>query len=264
MITYRSLFTVLLHVSLLSVGGEGQAQETVPDWLVDLRLPNSAAKSIMTPSGWGAAYGTVFVGAGVSERNPYLPNSDGIVALGVGVGDPVLNAGLQMGVTVSDLSELDNYAFSLKVHRYLGRGTAIAVGGESLLTGGEFVDDAGSTFYVVLSHVLQGFPSQRPGIGRLHASVGVGSGRFAEKSERDASEGKGEDATRFFGNVALEVAQDVNVLVEWSGTNLHVGLSKTFLTGHLPVALSLGLADLTGYTGDGVRVIAGGAVALSF
>jgi hypothetical protein len=79
---------------------EGQAQQ-VPDWLVKLKLPNSGAKSIMTPS----AYGAAFVGAGVVDRTPYLPTADGVVGLGYGMGDPVLNAGLQLGTTVSDLSE---------------------------------------------------------------------------------------------------------------------------------------------------------------
>ena len=124
---------VLGLASLLSAPAVGRAQEVVPDWLLSLRLPNAGAKSVMTPTGWGAAYGSIFAGAGVSERNPYLPSSDGVMALGVGVGDPVLNIGLQLGVTVSDLSEFDNYAYSFKLHRYLGQGTAIAVSGESLL-----------------------------------------------------------------------------------------------------------------------------------
>ncbi len=58
---------------------------------------------------------------------------DGIVGLGYGMGDPVLSVGLQIGTTVSDLSDFDDVSFSFKVHRYLARGTTIALGGESLL-----------------------------------------------------------------------------------------------------------------------------------
>ncbi len=255
---------VLGLASLLSAPAVGRAQEVVPDWLLSLRLPNAGAKSVMTPTGWGAAYGSFFAGAGVSERNPYLPSSDGVMALGVGVGDPVLNIGLQLGVTVSDLSEFDNYAYSFKLHRYLGQGTAIAVGGESLLTGGPLVDDLGETFYLVVSHVVQGVALPRPGVGRLHLSAGVGSGRFANRSPRDVSEGKGDNGTWVFGNAAVEVAKDLNLLVEWSGINLHAGVSKAFQVGDVAISLSLAAADLTDYSGDGARLLGGGAVAVGF
>lgn len=240
------------------------AQDSVPEWLMRLQLPNAAAKSVMTPTGWGAAYGTLFGGIGISERNPWLPSSDGIMGFGVGVGDPVLQVGLQVGVTVSDLSEFDNRAYSFKVHRYLGAGTAVAFGGGSLFTGGPFVDDLGETFYAVVSHVVQGTASPRPGIGRLHLSVGVGSGRFANTSERDVSEGKRSNGTWIFGNAALEVARDVNLIVEWGGINLHAGVNKAFQVDEVTISVTVAAADLTGYSGDGARLLLGGAVAVAF
>lgn len=254
---------VLVLTSLLSVPGVGRAQDVVPDWLLSLRLPNAGAKSVMTPTAWGAAYGSIFAGAGFSKRNPYV-RRDGVMALGVGIGDPVLKVGLQLGVTVSDLTEFDNYSYSFKVHRYLGQGTAVAVGGESLLTGGPFVDDLGETFYLVVSHVVQGVASSRPGVGRLHLSAGVGSGRFANRSPRDVLEGKGENGTWVFGNAAVEVAKHLNLILEWGGINLHAGVSKAFQVGDVSISLSLAAADLTDYSGDGARLLAGGAVAVGF
>ena len=240
----------------------GHAQQ-MPDWLLMLRLPNSGAKSIMTPSAWGAAYGSVYLGAGAARRTPYLPSADGIMGIGYGMGDPILTAGLQLGTTISDLSEFNNVSFSFKVHRYLTRGTTIALGGESLFSNNEFADDAGDTFYLVVSHVLQSVAPNRGSIGRVHVSAGVGTGRFARKSGRDFSEGKGRNGTIAFGNVAFEVVRDLNVILEWSGTNLITGMSTTIPIGNMPVALSIGLADLTGYSGDGARLIAAAAVALS-
>ena len=117
----------------LMIPVEGHAQQ-VPDWLLKLRLPNSSAKAIMTPMAWGAAFGSAYLGTGAAERTPYLPNADGIVGVGYGMGDPVLRVGLQIGTTISDLSEFDNVSFSFKLHRYLSRGTTIALGGESLLS----------------------------------------------------------------------------------------------------------------------------------
>ena len=90
---------------------------------------NAGAKSILTPPASGAAYGVVFPGAGVADRSPYRDSSDGVLSLGVGVEDPVLTVGLQVTTAMSDVSEPDNFLVSFKLHRYLGAGTAIAVGG---------------------------------------------------------------------------------------------------------------------------------------
>jgi hypothetical protein len=263
MIGTSSPLAVLALAGHLLVPVAGHAQQ-VPEWLLRLKLPNSAAKSIMTPSAWGAAFGSAFLGAGVAERTPYLPTADAIVAMGYGMGDPVLNVGLQIGTTLSDLSEFNNVSFSFKVHRYLARGTTIAIGGESLFSNDNFADDAGDTFYFVVSHVVQVLGSSRSGIGRVHVSAGVGSGRFARKSGRDFSEGKGRNGTAAFGNVAVEVARGMNIISEWSGTNLLVGVSRTIQTRNVPISLSFAIADLTNYSGNGVRVLGGAALAVSF
>ena len=76
----------------------------------------------MTPTAWGAAFGSAFLGAGVAERTPYLPTADGIVAMGYGMGDPILNVGLQIGTTVSDLSEFNNISFFLQGPSLPGQG----------------------------------------------------------------------------------------------------------------------------------------------
>lgn len=256
------LGTALAFAGQLLIPAAGRAQQ-VPEWLVTLRLPNAAAKSIMTPSAWGAAYGAAYLGAGAARRTPYLPSPDGIIGIGYGLGDPVLTAGLQIGATVSDLSGLDNFSFSFKLHRYLTRGTSIALGGESLFSRNSLADDAGDTFYLVVSHVLQSFGPSRDGIGRVHFSAGAGTGRFAKKSDRDFSEGKGRNGTFVFGNVAVGVARDLNVILEWSGTNLISGVSTTIHAHRIPIALSIGLADLTRFSGDGIRLVGAGAIAFA-
>ena len=78
------------------------------------------------------------------------------------------------------------------------------------------------------------------------------------------SEGKGENGTWVFGNAAVEVAKDLNLLVEWSGINLHAGVSKAFQVGDVAISLSLAAADLTDYSGDGARLLGGGDVAVGF
>ncbi len=260
--TSHLLLVALALAGHLMIPVEGHAQQ-VPDWLLKLRLPNSSAKAIMTSTAWGAAFGSAYLGTGATRRSPYLPNADGIVGLGYGMGDPVLSVGLQIGTTISDLSEFDNVSFSFKLHRYLARGTTIALGGESLFSNA-LADDAGDSFYLVVSHVVQSLGLDRPGIGRVHVSVGLGSGRFARKSDRDFSEGKGRNGTIVFANVAVEVARGTNMVLEWSGTNLLTGVSRTVQVQRVPISLSLGLADLTAYSGDGARLVAAAAMVLAF
>lgn len=254
-----------LLVGVTTMPASLQAQQSaVPDWFLRLPLPNAAGKSIVTPAAWGAAYGVAFAGAGLTNRAPYLNSTDGVVAMGVGLGDPVLSLGLQVTTTMADLGEANTFSLSFKLHRYLGAGTAIAFGAENLFSDNEIADDFGDSYFAVLSHTFQGISSARSGVGRVHASVGVGSGRFANRSSRDISEGKGEHGTYVFGNAALEVQPDLNLIVEWSGINLHAGAAFVLRAAGQSIGLSLSLADLTRYSGDGVRVVGGGAVGVSF
>ncbi|MDP8306551.1 MAG: hypothetical protein RAO75_08630 [Candidatus Chlorobium antarcticum] len=79
----------------------------------------------------------------------------------------------------------------------------------------------------------------------------------------DTDSGKGKYGTYVFTNVAYEVANSFNIIADWNGLNLNAGVSKTFrFKGLPPIAVTLGLADLTKYSGDGVRII--GAIGTGF
>lgn len=106
-------------------------------------------------------------------------------------------------------------------------------------------------------------PAQRRRQVDPHASVGLGSGRFANRSPHDIAEGKGEQGTRVFGNAAIEVQPDLNLILEWSGINLHAGASYVVQVYGQSVGLTLGLVDLTGYSGDGARLVGGAALGVS-
>ncbi len=176
---------------LVPMAGHAQPAQGVPEWLQKLRLPNSAAKSILTPSAWGAAFRSAFLGVGVTERSPYLPSADGIVAMGYGMGDPVLKVGLQIGTTVSDLSEFNNVSFSFKLHRYLARGTSIAVGGENLFSNDVFADDAGDRFYFV-AKTLRARAAQRPKAQVGPVRFGAARPRSPPSERREVRRGLGE------------------------------------------------------------------------
>jgi len=111
----------------------------------------------------------------------------------------------------------------------------------------------------VYSQGVQGDPfvDKNTGNSKLHFSIGAGSGRYGDKSPDDIASGKGEHGTYVFGNIAYDVAESFNLIADWNGLNLNAGVSKTFwLTKKVPLAITVGAADLTGNSGDGVRLIA--------
>lgn len=238
-------------------------------------LPNIHGKSLTTPVGWGSAYGTVFLGVGGSHPAPHSINTDGAAAIGVGIGNPVKYAGLQMSISSLDMSAMGRYALNLHLHRYLGSASSVAVGVENIMLTHSINDDSESSSYIVYSHGVidtaanyalvynhgileKRVISERNRASNLHYSVGVGSGRFSKKSPDDVAAGKGKNGTSVFGNVAYEVFEEFNLVSDWNGTNLNAGVSKTFLiSDSLPIVITLGAADLTRNSGSGRRFIGG-------
>ena len=218
-------------------------------------LPNSNGKSLTTPVAWGASNNVIFLGAGGTAPSPYSHSADGAAVLGAGIGDPAKNLGFQFLVTSIDLTQWKEYSASFHLFRDLGGASAIAVGLDNvMLTNG---GDSGKSYYVVYSKGVQSnqFVNKSTGDSQLTYSIGVGSGRFGKKSPADIADGKGTYGTYVFGNVAYEVAHSFNVITDWNGLNLNAGLSKTFFLEKIPIGVTVGVADLTKYSGDGARLI---------
>ncbi len=221
--------------------------------------PNNHGKSVTTPVAWGASNNVVFMGAGGTYHSPYSDKGDGAAVLGFGLGDPKKNVGVQVTFMSLDISHWGEYSSAIHLSRDLGNADAIGVGVENImLTDG---GDSGQSYYVVYSRASQD-PSvinPKTNKSKLHYSVGVGKGRFSDMSPKDKEHGKGEHGTYAFGNVSYEVYDTCNVITDWNGMNLNAGLSKSFMIEKIPFAVTVGVADLTGYSGDGARlVVAGG------
>ena len=224
---------------------------SVPEAQSALR-PNSAGKTLMTPSGWGAWGNTIFLGVGGTSPQVYSTEFDGAISLGAGLGHPVKNAGLQLGATIQDVSGMDNLSYGIKAHKYLCRGISMAIGVEQLFGPKESTPD--ESFYIVVSRASQQHPSAIPRISKLHMNIGLGSGRFGNKSPRDIEEGKDEHGTYLFGGLAYEVYKNTNLILEWSGINLHAGVSIIPFED-IPIGITVGAADLTDNSGSGARFI---------
>jgi hypothetical protein len=226
-------------------------------------MPNQHGKSLTTPVGWGAYGNVIFAGIGATTPSPYSPKSDGAAVLGGGIGDPVKNVGVQAYITSIDITEWKEYSASLHLFKKLTDASALGVGVENqMITNG---GDSDRSLYIVYSQGVQAdsFVNQSSGYSKLHFSVGAGSGRFANKSPQDILNNKGKDGTVVFGNIAYEIADSFNLITDWNGTNLNVGVSKTFWRCHkYPIVVTLGAADLTDNSSDRVRLV--GAIGTGF
>lgn len=245
----------------------GQTFEVrLPDWFLNLRLPNGAGKSLSSPTAFGAAYGSAFVGGGYQNPVPFDNVDDAVLAGGVGLWDPVQYVGLEASVAVIDVSELGEVTIGAKLHRYLGKGTAVAFGVENLYENLKGDDgkplNLDPTFYGVVSHTFQMIPGVAPGTGRVHFSLGVGNGRFAEKPLRAQQEGKGKKGTYVFGNAAVEVVRNLNAIVDWDGVGLNAGFAYTLPLSGVGAAITVGVGDITEEASDRPRFLLGGGVGL--
>ncbi len=252
-----AVMTVIIVFSACSLYAEDPAASTI--------LPNIYGKSLTTPVGWGASNGTIFAGVGVVSRGAYYHASsasnqvgDGGAAVGLGIGNPVKNLGLQAALTQYDMTGWNRYGMSFHLHRYLGSASAVAVGAQNLMLSSG--TDSEKSYYIVYSKGVLSSPfiNADNKTTRLHFSIGAGNGQFGNKTQEDILAGKGEHGTYVFGNIAYEMFNEFNFITDWNGINLNAGISKTFFINHsIPIVITAGAVDLTGYSGDGVRFILG-------
>ena len=224
--------------------------------------PNIHAKSMTIPEAAGASGNVVFIGGGGTYQSAYSNRPDGAIVFGYGLGN-AQKLGVQLMLNSLNMDKWDQYSFSAHVFRELNDYRAIGMGVESIpLTSG---GDAPVSYYAVYSAGVQNrhFINKNDGHSKLCYSIGAGSGRFAYNSPVDVQNGKNIHGTYVFGSLAYEVAGAFNVISEWNGLNLNIGVSKTFwLPYGFPCSVIVGAADLTKYSGDRRRCIFGVGSAL--
>jgi hypothetical protein len=220
-------------------------------------LPNGVAHSLTVPSGFGPAIfsnqrGGVALGVGIGgmSRVPYTNDADGGVAFGLSFGNSFETVGGTVGMSLNDLSDVantDRMSFGIEFSRYIADGLSISVGGENLFV---VNTDGEESYYVTGSWAFDADSGFLPFDGV--ATIGLGSGRFANKTPRDIAEGKGRHGTVIFGALAWEISKHVNLIADWNGRNLNAG--GAFRIPKTGVSVKLGVRDLTNNTGDGARL----------
>lgn len=212
----------------------------------------SPGVTLFAPSGYGKSWGNASVGVGFQSRARFSEKADGAFGGSVGFGDARRAVGLDVGLTVLDVSEFDRAAVSLKLHRLLPEDFALAVGVSGIYLGEEGgMGESVSPYGTVTKRIVLNQDDTAP-FNQLFLTLGAGGGNF--RSESNVINGTG--STGVFGSVAVRVLQPVSVITEWSGQDLSVGVSIIPFK-NLPLVITPIATDLTGSAGDGARFVLG-------
>jgi hypothetical protein len=215
--------------------------------------------SILTPSAYGQSWGSASIGVGLQSRTRFTRTSDGVVGIGMGLGDAQKAVGLDIGLTFVDLigNTAQDGTVSFKLHRRLPENLAVAVGVKNLIRFG--ATDSGTGYYGVVTKRFSLQEDVQQPFSQLFVSAGVGSGQF--RSELDISDDR--NSVGIFGSVAVRVAEPISAIAEWSGQDLSLGLSIAPFRD-VPLVVTPAITDITGKAGDGSRFILGIGYGISF
>lgn len=197
---------------------------------------SDAAANLSTPSAFTeTGEDSIFAGFSLvtNQTAPGGGGADGALFIGAGFGKPGLS--VELTLSASDVSEIDDYILSYRFNfiKESSSFPALALGIEGLK------EIPGQLEYSPYFVVSKTFPeSQVPFI----ASLGWGMGRFGEN---------------FFGAVAVVINRQCNLIVEYDGLGGNTGVSYAF-KGEPPVVLTLGLQDVFASKQESTLALAGG------
>jgi hypothetical protein len=230
--------------------------------LSGILLPNGAVQSVMTPSGWGGGNSTymyVVVGGVFPAEYTDPGKADLITAAGLSFGNSKKYVNVSLSVNIGRVSELQDLSGNFILSKQIFDASSISVGGIQLFASSSISDAPKPTFYIAFSHSVQNRNSEVTEKSSDHAklgyTIGIGNGRFLNKSPKDVSTGKGKYGTAVFANISYEIFKNININAEWSGLNLGVSSGIRPFRKH-PLTIGYGVYNLTRNSGDRISFIA--------
>jgi hypothetical protein len=245
--SYRILDTIRLKDTTIFIDKVVQWTSKTSNYF----QPNFLGKTLMTPVAWGVDRGgMLFAGLGGSFPQIFSSLPDLIFNAGISIGNASKIGGMLM-VNVNDVSQFNTLSGNIILNKHLSHGDAISAGGIHLFR--SKLSDAGPSYYIVYSRSVQTIAFKISDASAFHYSVGIGTGRFYTKSPADDLLGHGKSGTAIFANASYQLFKWMNVNAEWSGINLHAGVSvKPFY--RLPY-ITMGIGDITRFSGDRLRFL---------
>lgn len=265
-----------------------QEIQKIQEDLRDLNIPEPVRRrrrvypgiTISNPSGYGAHRGQIFAGIGFQSRTRFSggPNPgtifgggrrDGTAGIGFGIGDARRSVGLQVSYTAASFGGSRarfSGGLNAKVHKQFGNGWAAAIGGEGIVNIGRLPEDDDqiefndfeNTYYSVVTKTFNLREDFTDPFSRLTLTGGVGSGRFRPVDKIV----DGEFGVAPFGTAALQVLPSANLITEWTGQDLAVGVSVAPFP-NFPLVFTPAIRDLAGEGDGNPRFVMGVGVSIS-
>jgi hypothetical protein len=208
------------------------------------------AASVSVPTAFGVDGGEMFFGVAYQGRTRFTKEDDAAAVVGFGIGTRRVVA---LEAALTTYSTLRSYPFetgglSFKVHRALPRQTSVAVGWENAIRWGGGDDDG--SMYAAATRLVTLRQDQDAAFSSAVFTLGVGNGRF--RFEDDYGDDK--ETVNLFAAAGTRVNSYVSLVADWTGQDLNAAASVTPLR-HIPLVVTVGMADLAGTAGDGARFI---------
>ncbi|ODN42961.1 YjbH domain-containing protein [Piscirickettsia litoralis] len=211
-------------------------------------LPN--VLSPLAPTAAGAEWGDIYFGFSAVNHSSGADSINGVMTVGMGVGDPDRFVGLDMSVGVTSVNPEDggfakDRHVDLKLHRSLPYQSAIAVGVENLAANG-FDRDFSKSYYLVLTKAFQ--------VAKYNLSISLGAGNGRFRSQDDIKDDK--NSLGIFADVTAGITEWLDVFADWTGNSISAGASVQPFK-KLPVTLTVAALDITKNSVNAVPVAVG-------
>ncbi|MGK7899053.1 MAG: hypothetical protein AB4372_36915 [Xenococcus sp. (in: cyanobacteria)] len=217
--------------------------------------PNRGAPglTIGNPYGFGSYGGASYAGFGYQPDTRYGndDDADGIANFGVGLGNPQETIGLELSYTMGSFGNNRDFGtggFNAKLHRQFTGAWGLAAGWNGFLNLGD-QNDFEDSYYLVTSKIFKTRENLSSPFSRIATTIGVTNSTFNDNSDREWD---------VIGSLAFRVARPVSTIVEWTGSDLAMGLSASPWR-RIPFTFNIGVRDLAG-EGDSARVVFGAGI----
>lgn len=266
---WSGLATRLVTIALTLVATVGSAawkRTPANETTEPYRTWQMPGTNIASPSGYGANWGNFYFG-GAYQASAGTSTSTGSLGLGFGLGNSQRIVGLDVSMSLLDISSFKNGIMNAKLHRALPAGFGVAVGAESFLGFGDTIvnpakptetgtgiDPRAKSFYGSVSKIFF-MREETQWFSALTLTGGVGNGRFRSSTDY-ASDVSG---VNVFGSAAIRVKQPVALIVDWGGSSLSVGASITPIR-----TLGLFINPSLTNVNNTARFVLGAGLAMSF
>ncbi|ELS01849.1 hypothetical protein Xen7305DRAFT_00015560 [Xenococcus sp. PCC 7305] len=214
--------------------------------------PNRGAPgmTIGNPYGFGADGGAFFAGFGYQSDTRFGndDDEDGVANFGVGLGNAKKAVGLELSYTMGSFGNNRDFGtggFNAKMHRQFPGAWGVAAGWNGFLNLGD-ENDFENSFYLVTSKIFRTREKLNSPFSRIAATVGFSNSEFNNDSDREFD---------VLGSLAFRVARPLSTVVEWTGSDLAMGVSASPFR-RVPLTLNIAVRDIAG-EGDGARLVFG-------